>query len=112
MDALREMYTPECVWSGEDIEGWPGDTRYVGYAGLERFIDEWWGAWEEMRTLPVAVEAGRDGVFVLARCEGRARGGVPIEWELGQVAYFADDGRVSRVEHYNDVAAARKAAGL
>lgn len=111
-DTLRAMYTPDTVWSGEDIAGWPGDPVYIGHEGLEKFIDEWWGTWEEMRTIPLEIEAGANGVFVLCRCEGRARGGVDIRWDLGQVVYLGADGRVERVSHHTDIAAARAAAGL
>ena len=112
LDTLRSMYTPDCVWSGEDIAGWPGDVVYVGHEGLEKFIDEWWGAWEEMRTIPLDIQVGEQGVFVRVRCEGRARGGVHLEWELGQVTHLAADGRIERVSHFDDIKAARAAAGV
>ena len=110
-ETLRRMYTADALWDGSHFPGFPRD-RYVGPDGILEFIDEWWEAWEEFEVTPVEVAPGPKGLFIRGRMRMRAREGLELEVELGQIAHVSDDGLIAAVYNYADPGEARRDAGL
>jgi ketosteroid isomerase-like protein len=110
--AWPELWTEDLVWRMSGDAVWPGPREYVGYDGLERFREDWFGAWDEPTVRVVETEHLPDGDHTLleARATGKAQG-VEFELRVWQLVAFRD-GRMATVDHFFDADAAREAAGL
>jgi ketosteroid isomerase-like protein len=109
IDAIGELSTPDFEW----YPAMPGAVEggaYRGRAGMESYLAELRGTWQE---LSLAVEEFRDlgdRVVILGRVRGRGRGsGAAVEATLGGVLDFRD-GRVWRSRNYLDHGEALRAA--
>lgn len=109
---LRRIYAPDAIWDGSNFPGFPGRTRYIGPDGILEFIDEWWSAWEEFEVAPSEIIAGPRGVFIRGELHMRARDGLELRVDMGQVAHLDPDGRIAAVYNYADADQARREAGL
>ena len=115
------------VWREHDIEraladlpqdfewlvpGFPGDEAARGPEGTLAFFRDWIDQWEDLRVDWELQEGASDRALAVIDMQGRGRGsGVPAEMRFFQVWTFRD-GRAVRMEMFNDLDEARRAAGL
>ena len=112
LDALFAFLDADAVWDLTHLREWP-DSTYRGVEGVRRFLDEWLEVWEGYEAGVDEMLAAPDGrVLVLAwqRASGR-RSGLPMEMEWAQVTTVRN-GRIVRIDNYDDRAKAFEAAGL
>jgi ketosteroid isomerase-like protein len=107
LDAVMTYFTPDAVW---DLSA-AGMETCTGAAAIRRFLEVWFGAYEELLvTAEELLDLGNGVVFVAYREDGRLRGSdAHVEQRPAQVAVF-DSGLVSRMSAYLDVDTARTAA--
>jgi ketosteroid isomerase-like protein len=112
MARLLTYYDPAVVWDLTHFREWP-DNTYHGHDGLLRFLDEWLEVWDNFETDVEEIVAAPDGrVLSLAWQRGTGReSGLPMEMEWALIGTVRD-GRVVRVEHYDDRLEAFAAVGL
>ncbi len=113
MDALFASYFDrDVVYDLTHFREWP-DHTYRGLEGVRRLLAEW-------RELWVAIEAGVDEILavpdgrvvVLSWQRGKGRqSGLPMDMEWAQVISVRD-GKMTRVDAFDDRAEALRAAGL
>ena len=110
--------TGEPAWEGirEDIEVHDHDildaADYRGHAGFGRWLVDWGAAWSEYSMEPEEFldAGGRVVVLIRQRVTGRGSG-VTLEREDAMV-FEVRDGKIARLDYYNDRKQALKAAGL
>jgi ketosteroid isomerase-like protein len=85
---------------------------YRGHAGFGRWLEDWAAAWSGYAMEPEEfLDAdGRVVAFIRQRTIGHGSG-VALEREDAMV-FELRDGKIVRLDYYNDRAEARKAAGL
>ena len=112
MDSLLSYYDPEVVWDMTHFREWP-DNTYRGHEGVRRFLDEWLAIWDDFEAGVEEIYAAQQGrVVSLAWQRGRGRqSGLPMKMEWAVVATIRD-GKVTRLDHYDDREEALEAAGL
>jgi ketosteroid isomerase-like protein len=110
--------TGEPSWESlhEEIEAHDHDVvdagEYRGHAGFGRWLENWDVAWAEFSIAPEEFLDAGERVVSVFRMEATGRGsGVPVERQDAMV-WEVRDGRVVRLDYYNDRAQALKAAGL
>ena len=110
--------TGEPPWEvfDEEIEVYDHDTPdqgvYRGHAGCRRWLEDWGAAWADWSIEPEQVIDAGDWVVVFIRMRTRGRGsGVEVERKDAHV-YKLGDGKVVRLDYYNDREQALKAVGL
>jgi ketosteroid isomerase-like protein len=99
-------------WEGFIPEEYPVAGRWRGLAGVRRFAEEWFEAWEEFRVEPDEFVDGGDAVVAGVRYWGRGRGsGVEVtdHWFW---AYRLREGKVISWRLYANRAEALGAVGL
>jgi ketosteroid isomerase-like protein len=86
---------------------------YHGHDGFRAWLERWSDGWESWRMEDVEFRsAGDDGVIALFRVVARARHtGIELERD-DAIVYRIRDGRIARLEYFNDQRAALDAAGL
>ena len=112
------MATGEPLWEGfdEDVRVHDHDTmdqgEYRGYAGLERWVKDWAAAWSEFSMEPEEfLDVGDEVVmFVCMKATGVSTG-LTLERQDAMVLAVRD-GKVVRLDYYNNRADALKAVGL
>src|SRR5271157_4187196 len=119
-DALaRFMATGEPPWDAlhEDVEVRDHDimdaSDYSGHAGFGRWLEDWSAAWSEDSIEPeefLDAEGHRVVVFIRQRTTGQDSG-VTLERHDAMV-FELRDGKVARLDYYNNREQALKAAGL
>jgi ketosteroid isomerase-like protein len=88
-----------------------GAVRYGAESVIE-FFREWTEPWEDFELDWEIQEAGPDHALAIIAMRGRGRGsGVPTEMHFFQLWSFRD-GRAVRMEMFNDLDEARRAAGI
>ena len=88
------------------------DGAVYGYNAVLANHERWDEAWKEAESTLDEVIGRGDRVFVAARFHGRGRAsGVEIDTRLYEV-YMLRDGKVLRIDEYEDRAEALDAAGL
>jgi ketosteroid isomerase-like protein len=111
-EGMYACYADDVVWDLTHFRDWPENT-YRGIDGVRRFFAEWLEVWD-------ALEVGVDEIFaapdgrVLSLAWNRAKGrtsGAPMEFRWGQIATI-EDGRICRLDNYDDRDEALAAAGL
>jgi ketosteroid isomerase-like protein len=110
--------TGEPVWerSQADVEVHDHDimdaTDYRGHAGFARWLDDWAAAWSEYEMQPEEfVDAGERVVaFIPQKTTGRGSG-VALE-RHDAIVFELRDGKVARVDHYNNREQALNAVGV
>ena len=109
---LFHHFDPNVVWDTSNFHDWPEST-YHGVEGVERFLSEWREVWDGLEVDVEDIRAAPDGrVVSLVRQRGKGRGsGLAMEMESAQVATLRD-GKVTRIDNYEDRAEALAAAGL
>jgi ketosteroid isomerase-like protein len=112
------MATGEPHWEAfhEQVEVHDHDTmdqgEYRGHAGLGRWVDDWAAAWSEFSMEPEEfLDVGEQVVmFVRMKATG-VSSGLPLERQDAMV-FAVRDGKVVRLDYYNNRAEALKAVGL
>jgi hypothetical protein len=110
-EALRAMYHPECVWEIEGLRDWPITGTYRGHEGLTRVLELWSDAWDDFQLTVDDVwvlPGARTFVAGTARMTGLSSG-IHVNRRWWQIAE-ARDGLISKVENFDDEAAALEAA--
>ena len=112
LPGLFSLFDAEVIWDTSHFHDWP-ESAYHGVAGVERFLTEWLEVWADYEMDVDDVIAAPDGrVVSLLRQRGRGRdSGLPMEMSLAQIATLRD-GKVTRLENYEDPDEALRAAGL
>jgi ketosteroid isomerase-like protein len=114
LDALLQLYDPDCEWDLTRYAGWPEKQVYKGREGLGEFFDTWLDPWEEFYyEVERVVDLPGDRVLVVGYGRGRGRlSGADVELPpLAQIIDFRD-GRVLRVVNYSDVEEGQNATGM
>ena len=109
---LAATFAPDIVWDTSHFHDWP-ESQYHGVEGVERFLHEWLYVWDDYEAGVDDVVATPDGrVISLIWHRGRGRNsGVAMEMEMAQVATVRD-GKITRLDNYEDRAEALEAVGL
>jgi ketosteroid isomerase-like protein len=112
LPVLFSQFDPDVVWDTSHFHDWPEST-YHGVEGVERFLSEWLDVWADYELEVEDIRAAPDGrVLSLVRQRGKGRhSGLGMEMELAQIATLRD-GKVTRLENYEDRAEALDAIGL
>ena len=103
---------PDIVWDTSHFHDWP-ESSYHGIEGVERFLTEWRDVWDGYEVEVEDVRAAPDGrVVSLIVQRGKGRGsGLAMEMKTAMIATL-HDGKLSRIDNYEDRAEALEAAGL
>jgi ketosteroid isomerase-like protein len=113
MDALFASYFDrDVVYDLTHFREWP-DHTYRGLEGVRRLLSEWrelWVAFEARVDEVLAVPDGRVVVLSWQRGKGR-QSGLPMDMEWAQIISVRD-GKVTRVDAFDDRAEALRTAGL
>jgi ketosteroid isomerase-like protein len=110
-DALREL-------TAENAEIVPLRAALEGtvYRGENAFTDFWAAVdqtWETIRMEAEEIVDCGDRVLIVGRLQGRARGtDVDVDSPMAWVMEVNDDGKMTRMRTYTDIAQARRDAGL
>ncbi len=112
LPGLFRTFDPEIVWDTSHFRDWP-EAAYRGTEGVQRFLKEWLDVWDDYEVSLYDVIAAPDGrVVSLFRHRGKGRGsGIPMDMPMAQIATLRD-GKVTRLDHYDDPAEALEAVGL
>jgi ketosteroid isomerase-like protein len=112
LDALLPLYHPGCVWDMTHFEGWPDTPVYRGHDGLRKILEEFYGAWDEVRVEPSdLLQIGRR---TMVTCTLRVRGGASgaeVSLQFTQVGE-PRDGLIYLIDNYTDKSQALEAVGL
>jgi ketosteroid isomerase-like protein len=109
---LFRHFDPNVVWDTSHFHDWP-ESSYHGIDGVERFLGEWRDVWDGLEVEVEDVRAALDGrvvSLVLQRAKGRGSG-LAMEMKTAQIATLRD-GKVTRIDNYEDRAEALEAVGL
>jgi ketosteroid isomerase-like protein len=86
--------------------------EYKGRAGFARWLENWGVAWAEFSMAPEEFLDAGERVVSVFRMKATGRGsGVPVERQDAMV-WEVRDGKVVRLDYYNNRETALKAAGL
>jgi ketosteroid isomerase-like protein len=109
---LEKIWDPEIVWDITHYRDWP-ESVYEGHDGVRRFLTEWLDLWENYEVGVDELLLAPDGrVVSLAWQRGRGReSGLEMDMKWAQVTTICD-GRVTRIDNYDNRDAALEAAGL
>jgi ketosteroid isomerase-like protein len=112
LDALAEFWDPEVVWDVSHFRDWP-EPAYLGIDGVKRFITEWLEVWDDYEVGVDETLAAPDGrVISLAWQRGKGRqSGLEMDVESALI-FTLRDGKVTRIENYDNRETALEAAGL
>jgi ketosteroid isomerase-like protein len=103
-------FDPDIEIEDHDI---PDGEVYRGHGGYLVWLQKWAEPWESWQVEDVEVVAtGDDRALALFRLTAVGAGSGAEVTRLDGVAYRLRDGKVSRIDYYNDQAEARAAAGL
>jgi ketosteroid isomerase-like protein len=113
MESLFASYFDrDAVYDLTHFREWP-DHTYRRIDGIRRGLTEWrevWDAWEAGVDEILAVPDGRVVVLTWQRGKGR-QSGLPMDMEWAQIVTVRD-GKITRVDAYDDRSEALEAAGL
>jgi len=112
LPGLLRQLDPDVVWDTSHFHDWPEST-YHGIEGVERFLREWRDIWDGLELIVEDIRAAPDGrvlSLILQRGKGHSSG-LEMEMETAQVATVRN-GKVTRLDNYEDRAEAFEAAGL
>jgi ketosteroid isomerase-like protein len=113
LEALfASSFDRDAIYDLTHFREWP-DHTYRGIEGIRRGLTEWlevWEAWEAGVDEVLACPDGRVVVLTWQRGTGR-QSGLPMDMEWAQIITLRD-GKITRVDAYDDRSAALEAAGL
>jgi ketosteroid isomerase-like protein len=114
----RFITTGEPPWDliAEDVEVYDHDimdaSDYRGHAGFGRWLQDWSAAWSEYSIEPEEFLDAGDRVVALIRQRTTGGGsGVALERD-DAIVFGMRDGKIARLDYYNDRPEALKAVGL
>lgn len=112
VEGVLASYAPDAVWDMTHFSDWP-ERPYIGPEGTRRFLSEWREVWDEFEVgVEQFLEASDGRVLALAWQRGKGRhSGLAMDMEWGQVVTVRD-GKIMRVENYEDRGEALEAVGL
>ena len=112
MSWFAEFAAPEFEYvAGVGIPGLDGEVLR-GLDDFQRFLDAFWGTFDEARTTVVDLIDAGDAVLAVVDFHGKgAQSGVTVEMTAFQLWTFRDD-KLVRGEGFTNRAAAFEAAGL
>lgn len=111
LDAALEGLHPEIEWQTYIVPG-PGGGLYRGHAGVRELWSDAQRIFGEFRNVPEELLDVGDRVLAFVRVEGvGAISGAPVKARIAHVHSFRD-GKVVRVQSFEDRDEARRAAGL
>jgi ketosteroid isomerase-like protein len=110
--------TGEPDWSmvHDEVEAYDHDIldagEYRGRAGVERWLEDWASAWSEFSMEPEEfIDAGKC-VVVVIRMRAKGRGSTVEVERQDAIVHEMRDGKVVRLDYYNNREDALKAVGL
>jgi len=110
--------TGEPDWSmvHDEVEAYDHDimdaSEYRGRAGVERWLEDWASAWSEFSMEPEEfIDAGKC-VVVVIRMRAKGRGSAVEVERQDAIVHEMRDGKVVRLDYYNNREQALKAVGL
>jgi ketosteroid isomerase-like protein len=107
-----DLVSPEIVWDMSNFHGWPEQQTYEGAAGVQGFLEDWTGAWDEWELEVDSLHDAGDKVVALVRQRGRSKtAGMPLEMSFAQV-WTVREGKQTRMDMYSVRDEALEAAGL
>jgi ketosteroid isomerase-like protein len=111
-DTVFALVAPEIEWNFSHADTWLEEQVYRGYDAITEFFGKWTEGWEDYRfEVEEIIDAG-DRVVAIVRDEGRAKSsGIKVERRHGEV-WTVRDGRVVKIEPFDDAADALEAVGL
>ena len=109
---LFALFDSDIVWDTSHFRDWP-ESAYHGVAGVERFLEEWLGVWDDYEMeVDDVLPAPDDRVVSLIHHRGKGRkSGLPMDMEMAQIATVRD-GKITRLDNFDDRGQALEAAGL
>jgi ketosteroid isomerase-like protein len=111
-EVVEDLTTDDLMWNMSNFHGWPEQQVYEGIDGVQAFLREWMGAWEDWELEVEALLDAGDMVVALVHQRGRSKAaGMPVEMSFAQV-WTVRDGLQTRMDMYSDREEALKAAGL
>ena len=112
VDAMFELWDRDIVWDMTHFHDGLEST-YEGHEGVRNFLSEWLEVWDDYEMGVDETLATPDGrVISLAWQRGKGRqSGLEMHNEWAQIATFRD-GKITRIDNYDDRDAAFEAAGL
>ena len=112
VEALFAMFDDGIVWDTSQYRDWP-ESAYHAKEGVERFLTEWLEVWDQYEIAVDEIIAAPDGrVVSLITQRGVGRdSGLPLHMESAQITTVRD-GKVTRIDNYDDRSEASEAAGL
>ena len=110
MNRLLSYYDLEIVWDLTHFREWP-DNTYRGHEGVRRFLEEWLAIWDDFEAgVEEICDAQQGRVVSLAWQRGRGwQSGLPMEIEWAVITTVRD-GKIIRLDHYDDREQALEAA--
>ena len=112
LPGLLRLFDPEIVLDLSHFRDWP-ESAYHGLDGAERFLTEWLDVWPDLDISVEEVIVAPDGrvvSLIVQRGKGR-HSGVAMELEMAVIATIRD-GKIGRLENWEDRSQALEAAGL
>ena len=107
LDALMSLCPPDGVYDPSPN----GLGVFEGPVAIRGFIEEWWGAFEELRyELEEVLDLGNSVVFAVVRQDARPAGSTGHVRAREAYVYEWVDGMIARVTIYLDIDEARAAA--
>ena len=104
---VLEHMTPDVEWVTPRDDPDPG--TFKGYAGVERFWNNWRELFGLLRFEIVEIEELGDHVLVQAKRHARGeQSGVEIQEQVFQLFSFNSEGRCNRVQEFYDQAEAKR----
>jgi ketosteroid isomerase-like protein len=107
----------DVLWElvAEDVEVHDHDMfdagEYAGHEGFERWLQDWSDAWNEWTLDVQEIQEAGNRVLLLGRMKARGASGVRVERDDG-IVYEVRDGRVIRLDYFNDQRLARAFVGV
>ena len=111
-----ETGEPDWTMVHDEVEAYDHDimdaSEYRGRAGVERWLEDWASAWSEFSMEPQEfIDAGKC-VVVVIRMRAKGRGSAVEVERQDAIVHEMRDGKVVRLDYYNNREQALKAVGL
>jgi ketosteroid isomerase-like protein len=108
-EVLWDLVDPEIEVHDHDA---PDQGIYRGHAGFTRWLEDWGAAWADWSVEPQEFINAGESVVVVLRMKAEGRGsGINIDRQDAGV-YAVRNGKVVRVDYYNNKRQALEAVGL
>jgi ketosteroid isomerase-like protein len=112
LDGLAELWDSEVEFDVTHFRDWP-EPAYFGIDGVKRFFTQWLEVWDDYEVGVDETLATPDGrVISLAWQRGKGRQSgleMDVEWA---VIFTLRDGKITRIDNYDNRETALEAAGL